>query len=88
LGTDPAFNAFALLLLALLVFVPIRYAYPSRNPTGAIVTFTLGPAWGIAILYLILLLPATNTTLAYISLVFPAWYFALSLYLTVRRRGA
>jgi len=87
LETGPGFNAFVLLLLTALVFVPIRYAYPSRNPTGAVVTFTLGPLWGLAVLYLVLALPAKNTTLAHATLTFPAWYIALSLYLTARRRG-
>lgn len=85
--SGPTFNAVLLLFLAAMVFVPIRYAYPSRNPTGTVITFTLGPAWALLLLYLVLLLPETNTPLAYASLAFPAWYIALSLSLTIRRRA-
>ncbi len=88
LQTTAAFNAAVLIALAALVFAPLRFAYPSRNPVGAVVTFTLGPAWALLILYLVLQLPATNAALAWASLLFPAWYFALSLYLTARRRAA
>ncbi len=86
LETDPVLNALVLGALSALVFVPIRYAYPSRNPTGATVTFTLGPLWALLILYLMLQLPETNTRMAWASLYFPLWYFGLSAYLTARRR--
>lgn len=88
LGTAPLFNAFVFALLAALVFVPIHYAYPSRNPAGAAITFTTGPAWGLLVLYLTLQLPETNTGLAWLSLAFPAWYIGLSLVLHRRRRAA
>ncbi len=85
--TDPTVNAMILAAFSALVFVPIRYSYPSRNPTGAGVTFTLGPLWALLILYLVMILPETNVTWAWASLFFPAWYFGLSAYLTVRRSG-
>lgn len=86
LSTSALFNAATLVILSALVFVPLRYAYPSRNPTGATITFTLGPVWSLATLYMVLRLPEPNLPLAWASLLFPAWYIALSIYLTVRRR--
>lgn len=85
LETTPAFNALVLVVFAVLVFVPIRYAYPSRNPTGSLVTFTLGPLWALLVLYMLVRLPEPNPDLAAISLTFPAWYLVLSAYLSVRR---
>ncbi len=85
LDTGPVFNAVMLVFFAAMVFVPIRYAYPSRNPAGASVTFTAGPAWSLLVLYLMTLLPETRPGLAWLSLLFPAWYVGLSLYLTARR---
>lgn len=85
LSTGPAFNAVVLLFLAAMVFVPMRYAYPSRNPSGATITFTLGPVWSVVVLYLVVQLPATNRALAVASLIFPAWYLCLSAYLTWQR---
>ncbi len=86
LDTPPLFNAVVLTTLAALVFAPIRYAYPSRNPAGRWGTFTLGPVWAALIFYLVLELPALNPTLAWASLYFPVYYFGLSLYLDLGRR--
>jgi phosphatidylcholine synthase len=88
LETTPAFNALVLVVFAVLVFVPIRYAYPSRNPTGSTITFTLGPLWGLVVLYMLVRLPEPSPGLAAVSLTFPGWYLALSAYLTARRAGS
>ncbi len=81
LGTPPLVNGVILLGLSAMVFVPIRYAYPSRNPAGRRITFTLAPVWSVLVTYLILHLPATNPALAWASLFFPAYYIGLSLWL-------
>ena len=44
----PALNAALLLVLALLVFVPIRYVYPSRTPALRTLTIGLGIVVGRA----------------------------------------
>ena len=38
-------------ILALLVFVPIRYLYPSRTPTARRTTYVLGGVWAICLVY-------------------------------------
>ena len=73
------FNAIVLLALAVLVFVPVRYVYPSRTPYLRMMTVTLGIAWGVALLAMIWQLPATSSTLLWSSFVFPIYYFVLSL---------
>lgn len=74
-------NAVVLLVLALLVFVPIRYVYPSRTVTLRSLTLALGAAWGAIVMVMIGRLPATDGPWAALSLVFPVYYTGLSLWL-------
>jgi len=88
LETAKWINAFLILGLCVLVFVPIKYIYPSRSPRFRFQTNFLGALWGAAILYIIYRLPERSTELAMISLLFPAYYTALSLWLEFRRLTA
>jgi phosphatidylcholine synthase len=84
----PAANAGILLLLVALVFVPVRYVYPSRTVTWRAATVALGTMWGVVMLAMIWRLPATGGPWPWLSLVFPMYYLALSLRLTaVERRS-
>jgi phosphatidylcholine synthase len=75
----PRVNAMVLLGLALLVFVPIRYLYPSRTPRWRGVTIALGIVWGIVMLAMLWQLPVVSRVLLWTSLVFPLYYAILSL---------
>jgi len=86
LHTPPAFNAALLAALSALVFVPIRFVYPSRTVTWRRVTLALGGLWAAAGLLLMWQLPRPSLALASASLAFPAYYVALSLVLDARRR--
>jgi phosphatidylcholine synthase len=86
LQSPPWINAFAILLLSALVFVPIRYVYPSRSPKFRALTNTLGTLWGLALLAIIYLLPQPPRSLILLSLLFPAYYALLSLWLNVLRQ--
>lgn len=79
-------NALVLLALAGLVFVPIRYVYPSRTPVLMLPTNLLGAVWGIALLVMIWRYPEVSPSLRILSFVFPVYYVALSLALHLRRR--
>ena len=78
-------NAFLILILSLLVFVPIKYLYPSRSPTLRGLTLSLGIIWGILILILIYQLPGTSSVLLFASFLFPAYYTVLSFWLWLRK---
>jgi phosphatidylcholine synthase len=82
----PAVNALIVLIFAVLVFVPLRYVYPSRTRTLSAVTNTLGVLWALLTMWLVWNLPAVDERLAWLSMVFPMYYFALSAYLDVRSR--
>ena len=85
LQSPPWINAFAILLLSVLVFVPIKYIYPSRSPRFRALTNSLGTLWGLAVLAIIYLLPAPPRSLVLLSLLFPAYYAFLSIWLDVLR---
>ena len=78
-------NAFLVMALSVLVFVPIRFIYPSRTPRFSVATNILGGLWGAAVLYLIHRLPEPPISILFASLAFPAYYTALSLWLELRR---
>ena len=79
-------NATVLVVLAILVFVPIRYLYPSRTKTLQIPTLVLGAGWAALFTWMVFRLPATDGPWTALSLVFPVWYVALSLWLHGRER--
>ena len=77
-------NAFALIALSILIFVPIKYIYPSRSPRFRVQSIVLGALWGAAILYAIYRLPEPPRAILFASLFYPAYYTALSLWLQLR----
>ena len=78
-------NAVVLLVLAALVFVPIRYLYPSRGAEFRTITLVLSAAWGALLLLMLWQLPAVSRSLFLASFVYPIYYVALSLWLEVKR---
>jgi phosphatidylcholine synthase len=75
----PTVNLFVLLALALLVFVPIRYVYPSRTPAWRPVTQTLGGVWAVLMFVLVSQAPDVSGAVLLASLAFPVYYLILSL---------
>lgn len=78
-------NAVILLVLAALVFVPIKYVYPSRTPILQPLTVVLGVIWAALMVVMLWQLPAVSRPVWLGSMVFPAYYTGLSLVLHVRR---
>ena len=86
LGWPPAVNAAIVTALALAVFVPLRYVYPSRTPTLRGLTVGLGLLWGAVLLWVLLHLETAPRALVTASLAYPVYYFALSIALDLRAR--
>jgi phosphatidylcholine synthase len=84
LGTPAGFNGAVLLAFAALVFVPIRYLYPSRTATARRFTYVLGALWGLLVVALLFQFPTPSRGWTIVSLLFPAYYFAISLHLHLR----
>jgi phosphatidylcholine synthase len=87
LRPSPETTALVLIAFSILVFVPIRYIYPSRTRTLFIPTMVLGTMWAVLIGTLIWRLPATDGPWLMLSLVFPVYYVALSLWLNFKRQS-
>jgi phosphatidylcholine synthase len=77
-----------LLVLAVFVFVPIRYLYPSRTPQLRSLTILLGLVWGATLLVMLWELPVVSSLLLWGSLVFPVYYVVLSLVVGRKRIAA
>lgn len=86
-GMPAAVNAAILVACAALVFVPIRYVYPSRTTTLRGLTVVLGATWGALMLALLWQFDAPPGWMLAASCVFPAYYVALSLWLNWRQLG-
>jgi len=78
-------NAVILAVLAVLVFVPVRYLYPSRTRTLKVPTLALSTMWAALFAWMIWRLPAVDGPWMLISLIFPIYYVVLSLWLQFRR---
>ena len=72
------FNVLVLLFLSAMVFVPIRYLYPSRSSTHRLRTYGLAVVWFALVVALFLQFPRPSRTLAVASLFFPAYYVFVS----------
>jgi phosphatidylcholine synthase len=81
-------NAAILLVFAVLVFVPLRYVYPSRTQTLSGLTNVLGVAWGLLLLWIVWRLPAREAWAIWSSFIFPAYYLLLSIWLDRRSRAS
>jgi phosphatidylcholine synthase len=82
LGLNSTTTASILLICSVLVFVPIRYVYPSRTQYKRRLNLVLTAIWLAAYAVLLLQLPDPNPFVVAVSLGYLAYYAALSVYLT------
>jgi len=87
-GWPPLVTAALLIVLAILVFVPLRYVYPSRTPMLRTLTIGLGIMWGVLLIVMLWRMPAVPPLIFWMSLIFPMYYAVLSLVLDRRRRAS
>jgi phosphatidylcholine synthase len=78
LGFPPIVNAAIVAILALMVFVPIKYIYPNRTAPMRPLTLTLAIVWALATGAMLLMLPGHSDILLYTSLAFVVYYFVMS----------
>jgi phosphatidylcholine synthase len=83
--TPPVFNTALFLLLTVFVFVPIRYPYPTKTKPLRPLTLALSAVWGLMMLGMIVLQRDSPTWLLWGSLIFPAYYAGLTIWLGWRR---
>ena len=71
-----------LLICSILVFVPIRYVYPSRTTAFRKITLALTSLWLVSYIVILVQMPNPSPVLLAFSLLYLVYYFGLSLHLT------
>ena len=72
---------------AVLVFVPVRYLYPSRMTTLQAPTLAFTAVWGLTYVVLLLQAPDPNPWVVALSLSYLVYYVGLSCWFTLRNRS-
>jgi phosphatidylcholine synthase len=73
-------NLAIILVLSLLVFVPIKYVYPSRTEMNQRLTMSLALVWGVLNVVIMLQYPNHHPWLVWGSLLYVIYYCGLSIY--------
>jgi phosphatidylcholine synthase len=73
-------NLAIIVLLTALVFVPIKYIYPSRTAVHQGLTMALAAVWGIVNIVILTTYPSHAPWLVWFSLLFAVYYTGMSLY--------
>jgi phosphatidylcholine synthase len=81
---SPLLTGIILLICSLLVFIPIRYLYPSRTIFLRPLTLVLTALWLLCYALIVQQMPAPSPWLMYLSLLYIIYYVGMSLYLTFR----
>jgi phosphatidylcholine synthase len=80
-------TAVAIVVFTVLVFVPVRYLYPSRTRVHQGLNLALAALWLVAYAVLLLQFPDPNPLVVIASLAYIAYYVGVSVYVTVRDAG-
>ncbi len=86
LNLDTSTTSIILLLCSILVFIPIKFLYPSRTKQLQKLTIPLTALWFVAYIVIMLQLPTPNLQLVTLSLLYPLYYIVGSLYLTYKTK--
>jgi phosphatidylcholine synthase len=74
------------LFFSVMIFIPVRYPYPTRMATLRVPTLLLTIPWLAIGLYQIYLLPERPRWLAILYCFYPVYYTGLTIYLSWQRR--
>jgi len=86
-GFDIAVTTLVILVCTVLVFVPVKYLYPSRTEKLWYLNMALSVLWMAVYAVIVALMPDQPTWLIVLSLIYPVYYVGVSLWLTVTFRG-
>lgn len=86
--TPQWFNVPLILFLAVLVFIPIKFPYPTKTRAFRPLTLACGAAWGVMMVVLLVTLPEPPMWVAWASLLMVPYYLGLTTWLWWRRRSA
>lgn len=77
-------NLVIIVFLCALVFIPIKYVYPSRSAQYQFLTLSLAALWGALCSVTLATYPHHNPMLIWASLLFVLYYVGISLHLMLR----
>ena len=86
LDLGPTLTSVVLVTCAVLVFVPIKYIYPSRTTTLRRLNIGLAALWLALYAVILLDLPRPNLLAVGLSLAYIAYYLVASIYLTIAKQ--
>ena len=78
----PAVLAAVIVACSILVFVPIRYVYPTRTVAFRRLSLTLTALWLASYAAILIQMPEPDPTILGFSILYLVYYFGLSLYLS------
>ena len=84
LDLDPAVVATVVVVCSVLVFVPVRYLYPSQTTALRGLSLLLTAVWLVLYAVLLLQVPDPSAVVVALSLAYLAYYVGVSLWLTAR----
>lgn len=87
LGISPTATAIWTVSLAVLVFAPLKFLYPSRAPRFKTVSIALGAVWVVVTLPALWMAPDAPPVLLWASLLYPAYYGGMSMWLQATGRA-
>ncbi|MGY1746716.1 CDP-alcohol phosphatidyltransferase family protein [Blastococcus sp. SYSU D00695] len=82
-ASEPVLAVF-LVVLSVLVFVPIRFLYPSRSGVLRTLSLVLSAVWAVTYAVLLLQYPDPHPVVAALSLAYVVYYWGVSLWMTAR----
>jgi phosphatidylcholine synthase len=88
LSFDTVTTTVVIAVLTVLVFVPVKYVYPSRTEMLWTLNMVLSVLWLAAYAVIVALMPDPPLALVLVSLLYAAYYVAVSVWLTVRTATA
>lgn len=83
LDASPAVVALALVAFSVLVFVPVRYLYPSRMTTLRTTTLVFSAVWAATYVVLLLQFPEPHPAVVAVSVAYLVYYNGLSVWFTL-----
>jgi phosphatidylcholine synthase len=84
LGLSDAVVATILLVCAVLVFVPVKYLYPSKTKVHRVLNLVLAGAWLVTYALMLVQYPDPHPAVVAVSLAYVVYYVGASLWMTVR----
>ncbi len=76
----PVINSAVLIFLGVLVFIPLKWLYPSRTPELKKTTLILSAFYFLIVLYMLIMLTQTPDWIVILSLFYPIYYIGASVY--------